>query len=190
MSNGPASIARTRWWLAALLCSVALASGASSDSADSAAAGSVLVMQIDGMISPATTDFVRRGLAKAQAGSASAVFSMLRNLGGAVGTALLAQLVVVRERVHSARIGEAVTLFDPVLQQRLPLATSPHCGRITRSSGRKPYGRFSCRRPDGPTRCLPTSRRSHRRRTSESSSDATAMVCRTWSGHGAVPRTP
>lgn len=28
--------------------------------------------------------------------------------------------MVVRERVHSARIGEAVTLFDPVLQQRLP----------------------------------------------------------------------
>lgn len=60
------------------------------------------------------------GLAKAEAGSASAVFSMLRNLGGAVGTALLAQLVVVRERVHSARIGESVTVFEPALQQRLP----------------------------------------------------------------------
>ncbi len=59
------------------------------------------------------------GLAKAQAGSASAVFSMLRNLGGAVGTALLAQLVVVRERVHSARIGESVTLFDRSLAAAL-----------------------------------------------------------------------
>lgn len=34
-----------------------------------------------------------KGLDKAQAGSASALISMLRNLGGAIGTALLTQLV-------------------------------------------------------------------------------------------------
>ena len=28
--------------------------------------------------------------------------------------------MVVRERVHSARIGESLTVFDPALQQRLP----------------------------------------------------------------------
>lgn len=80
MSNG--RIARMRWWLAALLCSVALAGGAGGDSADSAAAGSVLVLQIDDMISPATTDFVRRGLAKAQAERAKLVVLQLDTPGG------------------------------------------------------------------------------------------------------------
>lgn len=61
-----------------------------------------------------------KGLDKAQAGSASALISMLRNLGGALGTALLTQLVSQRERFHSVRIGEGLTLFDGALQQRLP----------------------------------------------------------------------
>ena len=59
-----------------------------------------------------------KGLDKAQAGSASALISMLRNLGGAIGTALLTQLVSLRERFHSERIGETLTIFD-ALQQRL-----------------------------------------------------------------------
>ncbi|MCP1625149.1 MDR family MFS transporter [Pseudomonas nitroreducens] len=59
------------------------------------------------------------GLSKQQAGSASALFSMLRNLGGAVGTAALTQIVSQRERFHSERIGEQVTLFSPALQERL-----------------------------------------------------------------------
>lgn len=59
------------------------------------------------------------GLAKAEAGSASAVFSMLRNLGGAVGTAVLTQIVAMRERFHSERVGETVTLFSPSVQERL-----------------------------------------------------------------------
>ncbi|MCF3997356.1 MFS transporter, partial [Pseudomonas aeruginosa] len=53
-----------------------------------------------------------KGLDKAQAGSASALISMLRNLGGAIGTALLTQLVSLRERFHSERIGETLTIFD------------------------------------------------------------------------------
>ncbi|MGV8534259.1 EmrB/QacA family drug resistance transporter, partial [Pseudomonas aeruginosa] len=58
-------------------------------------------------------------LSVAQAGSASALISMLRNLGGAIGTALLTQLVSLRERFHSERIGETLTIFDGGLQQRL-----------------------------------------------------------------------
>ncbi|MEG0861424.1 MAG: MDR family MFS transporter [Pseudomonas sp.] len=61
-----------------------------------------------------------KGLDKAQAGSASALISMLRNLGGAVGTALLTQLVSLRERFHAQRIGESLTMFTSALQQRLP----------------------------------------------------------------------
>ncbi len=60
-----------------------------------------------------------KGLDKAQAGSASALISMLRNLGGAIGTALLTQLVSLRERFHSERIGETLSIFDGALQQRL-----------------------------------------------------------------------
>ena len=59
------------------------------------------------------------GLAKSEAGSASALFSMLRNLGGAVGTAGLTQIVAMRERFHSERVGESITLFSPALQERL-----------------------------------------------------------------------
>ena len=59
------------------------------------------------------------GLAKDEAGSASALFSMLRNLGGAVGTAGLTQIVAMRERFHSERVGESITLFSPSFQERL-----------------------------------------------------------------------
>ncbi|RZI87323.1 MAG: DHA2 family efflux MFS transporter permease subunit [Pseudomonas sp.] len=59
------------------------------------------------------------GLDKRQAGSASAVFSMLRNLGGAIGTAGLTQIVASRERLHSERLHEHVTLFSPALQERI-----------------------------------------------------------------------
>lgn len=59
------------------------------------------------------------GLDKREAGSASAVFSMLRNLGGAIGTAGLTQLVATRERFHSERIHEQVTLFEPSVQARI-----------------------------------------------------------------------
>lgn len=59
------------------------------------------------------------GLAKDEAGSASALFSMLRNLGGAAGTAGLTQIVAMRERFHSERVGESITLFSPAFQERL-----------------------------------------------------------------------
>ncbi|WP_028693634.1 DHA2 family efflux MFS transporter permease subunit [Pseudomonas cremoricolorata] len=59
------------------------------------------------------------GLDKAQAGSASALFSMLRNLGGAIGTAALTQIVASRERLHSARLHEQLNAFAPAVQERL-----------------------------------------------------------------------
>lgn len=59
------------------------------------------------------------GLEKSQAGAASALFSMLRNLGGAVGTATLTQIVAMRERFHSERLGEQLNVFSPAVQERL-----------------------------------------------------------------------
>jgi DHA2 family multidrug resistance protein len=64
------------------------------------------------------------GIGASQAGSASALFNMLRNLGGSIGIAVLSTLITRREQLHSARIGESVSLFEPATQQRLEQLTS------------------------------------------------------------------
>lgn len=63
------------------------------------------------------------GLAKEQAGSASGLFNMMRNLGGSVGIAAIATLVTQREQFHSNRLGEAISLYNPATQQRLEQLT-------------------------------------------------------------------
>lgn len=92
----------------------------SADAASNVIVPSIVVRGIgQPLIMVALSVLAVKGLAKAEAGSASALISMLRNLGGAVGTALLTQLVSLRERFHSERLGESLTLFDGALQQRL-----------------------------------------------------------------------
>ena len=59
----------------------------------------------------------------AQSGSASALFNMFRNLGGSIGIALLATRLDLREKLHSARLGETVTLLDPATLDRLQSIT-------------------------------------------------------------------
>ena len=59
------------------------------------------------------------GLPKDEIGSASAIFNMMRNLGGSVGIALLSTLVTRREQFHSVRIGETVTLLTPRVIARI-----------------------------------------------------------------------
>jgi len=59
------------------------------------------------------------GLPQAETGSASALFNMMRNLGGSVGIALLSTLVTRREQFHSVRIGETVTLLTPRVIARI-----------------------------------------------------------------------
>jgi DHA2 family multidrug resistance protein len=54
-----------------------------------------------------------------QAGDGSAIFNIMRNLGGSVGIAILSTVVTRREQFHDSRIGESVTAFDPATQQRL-----------------------------------------------------------------------
>ncbi len=56
---------------------------------------------------------------KEQAGSASGLFNMMRNLGGSIGIAALATLLTQREQFHSNRLGEAVSLYSSETQQRL-----------------------------------------------------------------------
>jgi DHA2 family multidrug resistance protein len=59
------------------------------------------------------------GIARHESGAASGVFNMLRNLGGAFGTALLATIVTKREQFHSNVVGSAVTLFRASVRNRL-----------------------------------------------------------------------
>lgn len=60
------------------------------------------------------------GMAKGrESGAASALFNMMRNIGGSIGIAGLSTLLSVRERFHSVRIGESVTAYSGAVQQRL-----------------------------------------------------------------------
>ena len=59
------------------------------------------------------------GIDKSQMGSASGVFNMLRNLGGAIGIAVASQIVVQRSKLHAMRIGEAIDPFNVSYQERM-----------------------------------------------------------------------
>tara|TARA_R110000787_G_scaffold38998_11_gene97885 strand:+ start:4477 stop:6069 length:1593 start_codon:yes stop_codon:yes gene_type:complete len=56
---------------------------------------------------------------KEQVGSASGVFNVLRNLGGAVGIAALATFLAVRQQYHSNHILESVSAYNPLTTERL-----------------------------------------------------------------------
>ena len=66
-----------------------------------------------------------------QAGSASALFNMFRNLGGSIGIALLATQLDWREKFHSLRLGEGVTAFSSAASERVAALTQ---GFIARGS--------------------------------------------------------
>ena len=70
------------------------------------------------------TSIATAGIEPAQAGNASALFNMMRNLGGSVGIALGGTLISVRERFHGARLGEMVTEYGTATQMRLSQLTA------------------------------------------------------------------
>ena len=53
------------------------------------------------------------GIEREHAGSASALFNMTRNLGGAIGIAVLQTVLTAREHFHSVILTEHVSLLDP-----------------------------------------------------------------------------
>jgi MFS transporter, DHA2 family, multidrug resistance protein len=59
------------------------------------------------------------GIAPAEAGAASGLFNMMRNLGGAIGIAAIETFFTHREQYHSAIITPRVSLFDPATRDRL-----------------------------------------------------------------------
>ena len=64
------------------------------------------------------------GIARASAGSASALFNMMRNLGGAVGIALLGTFLTRREQFHSNVLTQSVSLFDEATRTRIDHLTA------------------------------------------------------------------
>ncbi|HUB11697.1 MAG TPA: DHA2 family efflux MFS transporter permease subunit [Acetobacteraceae bacterium] len=59
------------------------------------------------------------GIQPNEAGAASGLFNMLRNLGGAIGTASIETFVTKREQYHSFIINGHVSLLQPATVQRL-----------------------------------------------------------------------
>ena len=69
------------------------------------------------------TSLATRGLSQAETGSASALFNMLRNLGGSVGIALLATRLDTGEAVHRARLAESVSIYQNATLERMAALT-------------------------------------------------------------------
>jgi MFS transporter, DHA2 family, multidrug resistance protein len=59
------------------------------------------------------------GIRGQDAGGASGIFNMMRNLGGAIGTALLETFYTKREQYHSFVINQHVSLLEPATRARL-----------------------------------------------------------------------
>jgi DHA2 family multidrug resistance protein len=65
------------------------------------------------------TSLTLGGIDPRDAAAASGISNMLRNLGGAVGTAVLATVITKREQFHSNVIGQSVTLGRQEVRDRL-----------------------------------------------------------------------
>jgi DHA2 family multidrug resistance protein len=59
------------------------------------------------------------GIERENAGSASAMFNMMRNLGGSIGIAALETFVTKREQFHSNVISSQVSLLDAATRDRI-----------------------------------------------------------------------
>jgi DHA2 family multidrug resistance protein len=64
------------------------------------------------------------GIPQSQAGSASALFNMIRNLGGSVGIAVLATMVQTREHYHFSVVAERITNNAERTAERLAMLTA------------------------------------------------------------------
>jgi MFS transporter, DHA2 family, multidrug resistance protein len=59
------------------------------------------------------------GITSQEAGAASGLFNMVRNLGGAIGTAVIETFFTKREQYHSFIINQHVSLLEPATRARL-----------------------------------------------------------------------
>src|SRR5664279_3742533 len=63
------------------------------------------------------------GIEPENAGSASGLFNMMRNLGGAVGIAVLQTFLTKREQYHSNVLSQSVSLFEQATRTRIDQLT-------------------------------------------------------------------
>ena len=63
------------------------------------------------------------GIERENAGSASSLFNMMRNLGGAIGIAALQTFLTKREQFHSNVLTSSVSLFDEATRARIAALT-------------------------------------------------------------------
>jgi DHA2 family multidrug resistance protein len=65
------------------------------------------------------TALASAGIEAENTGSASALLNVMRNLGGAIGIALLQTFLTKREQFHSNVLGQSVSVFDEATRARL-----------------------------------------------------------------------
>ena len=71
------------------------------------------------MVLTPLTSVTTGNTAPQDAAAASGISNMLRNLGGAIGTAVLATIITKREQFHSNIIGQSVTLGREEVRNRI-----------------------------------------------------------------------
>jgi DHA2 family multidrug resistance protein len=76
------------------------------------------------MVLTPLTSVMTGEIAPQDAAAASGISNMLRNLGGAIGTATLATIVTKREQFHSNIIGQSVTLGREEVRTRIAQTTN------------------------------------------------------------------
>jgi DHA2 family multidrug resistance protein len=72
-------------------------------------------------IFPSITLIVTAGIAPKDTSTASSLFNMMRNLGGAIGIAVTETFVTNREKYHSAIINPQVSLLAPATRERIDM---------------------------------------------------------------------
>ena len=75
------------------------------------------------MVLTPLTSVMTGNIAPQDAAAASGISNMLRNLGGAIGTAVLATVVTKREQFHSNIIGQSITLGREEVRNRIAQTT-------------------------------------------------------------------
>ncbi len=75
------------------------------------------------MVLTPLTSVMTGGIAPQEAAAASGISNMFRNLGGAIGTAVLATVITKREQFHSNIIGQSVTLGREEVRNRIAQMT-------------------------------------------------------------------
>jgi DHA2 family multidrug resistance protein len=70
---------------------------------------------------PPISQIATAGIARKDSSSASSLFNMMRNLGGAIGIAVVQTFVTNREKFHSAILSPQVSMLDPATQQRIAM---------------------------------------------------------------------